>query len=65
MRIRPLEMSEWSPKILTKLASIGRVRLSVAEGQEEAPGGNERKRPPSMLKTADKKYKRGFGFASE
>ena len=51
MRIRPLEMSEWSPKILTKLASIGRVRLTVTEGQEEAPGGNERRGPPSMLKT--------------
>ena len=49
MRIRPLEMSEWSPKVLAKLASIGRVR--VAEGQEQPPGGHERKRPPSMLKT--------------
>ena len=51
MRIRPLEMSEWSPKILNKLASIGRVRLSADEDQEKDSGERERKRPPSMLKT--------------
>ena len=51
MRIRPLEMSEWSPKILKKLASIGRVRLGAATGEGTAPGGEKRKRPPGMLKT--------------
>ena len=51
MRIRPLEISEWSPKMLTKLASIGRVRLGATTGEEEASGGTERKSPPSMLKT--------------
>ena len=51
MRIRPLEMSEWSPRILKKLASIGRVRLNEADGQEERASGDERKSPPSMLKT--------------
>jgi alkylhydroperoxidase family enzyme len=51
MRIRPIEMSEWNPKIMAKLASIGRVRLASSEGKEEHSGGTERKRPPSMLKT--------------
>jgi alkylhydroperoxidase family enzyme len=51
MRIRPLEPNEWSPKILNKLESIGRVRLSTAEEQKIDSGGGERKRPPSMLKT--------------
>ena len=51
MRIRPLLPSEWNPKILNKLASIGRVQLSVDEGQENDADGNDRKRAPSMLKT--------------
>jgi len=51
MRIRPLEPSEWSPKIVNKLESIGRVRLSADDDQETVSGGSERKRPPSMLKT--------------
>ena len=51
MRIRPLEMNEWSPRILAKLASIGRVRLATKDEEAEPAGGNERKRPPSMLKT--------------
>ena len=51
MRIRPLEMNEWSPRILSKLASIGRVRLAPSDGESEPAGGSARKRPPSMLKT--------------
>jgi 4-carboxymuconolactone decarboxylase len=51
MRIRPIEPSEWSPKILNKIESIGRVRLSADEDQQNASNGIEQKRPPSMLKT--------------
>jgi alkylhydroperoxidase family enzyme len=51
MRIRPIEPSEWSPKILNKIESIGRVRLPAGKDQKGDSGGSEKKRPPSMLKT--------------
>ena len=60
MRVRPLEMREWNPKMLAKLADIGRVRLDAADSgdvpaveapQEGASAGGERKSAPSMLKT--------------
>ena len=51
MRIRPLDMSEWSPKILAKLASIGRVHVDDAERATPDPDGAERKSPPGMLNT--------------
>ena len=51
IRIRPLEPSEWNPKLLNKLSSIGRVRLSADEDPKSGGEGIERKRPPSMLKT--------------
>lgn len=58
MRIRPLAMSDWSPKILAKLADIGRVSLDAAgsvaappaaAGEETPSTDAARKRPPSML----------------
>jgi alkylhydroperoxidase family enzyme len=51
MRIRPLEMSEWSPEILKKLAGMARNSSTVVEGEDEAPGGNAKTALPSMLKT--------------
>lgn len=51
MRIRPLEMSEWNPKILNKIKSIGRVRMSQNNGEESDADGDERPRLPGMLKT--------------
>ena len=51
IRITPLEPSEWNPKLLSKLSSIGRVRLSAEEDPKSDSEGIERKRPPSMLKT--------------
>ena len=51
IRITPLEPSEWNPNLLSKLSSIGRVRLSAEEDPKSDSEGIERKRPPSMLKT--------------
>ncbi len=50
-RIIPIEPSEWDPKLLNKLSSIGRVRLSAEDDPKSDSEGIERKRPPSMLKT--------------
>ena len=51
MRIRPLELNEWSPKILNKLKGIGRVR--IADDGNESPTEEKDDRPglPGMLKT--------------
>jgi len=51
VRIRPLEMSEWSPKILKKLSSMARAASTEVEGQEGARGWNENTPLPSMLMT--------------
>jgi 4-carboxymuconolactone decarboxylase len=51
MRIRPLEMSEWSPEILKKLSGMARASSTVVEGDQKAQGWNENTALPSMLKT--------------
>lgn len=50
-RIRPLEMKEWSPGILEKVAGLAREASTAAEGQEGSPGWKAGRSLPSMLKT--------------
>ena len=51
VRIRPLEPSEWSPKVLNKLQSMSRAQSSADKDQESGSGAPKPKPLPSMLKT--------------
>ena len=51
MRIRPLEISEWSPKVLEKLASMARAAPPKAEVQSEDRSWKQGRALPGMLKT--------------
>lgn len=51
MRIRPLEMKEWSPEILKKLSSMARTAPPVAEVKGEDRSWKEGRALPGMLKT--------------
>ncbi len=51
MRIRPLEISEWSPKILEKLAGMARAEPPQAEAHAEEGSRGESRALPVMLKT--------------
>ena len=51
MRIRPLELNEWSPKILNKLKGIDRVQLPVDEEKKGDTKADDRPGLPGMLKT--------------
>ncbi len=51
MRIRPLELNEWSPKILNKLKGIGRVRIADDGNKSPTEEKDDRPRLPGMLKT--------------
>jgi len=51
MRIRPLEIQEWSAKILEKLASMARAAPPKAEVQGEDRSWKEGRSLPGMLKT--------------
>lgn len=51
MRIRPLEMSEWSPEILEKLATMARSAPPKEEVQGDDRGWKKGRSLPGMLKT--------------
>ena len=51
MRIRPLEIGEWSPKILEKLAGMARAAPPKAEVKGEDRSWKEGRSLPGMLKT--------------
>ena len=51
MRIRPLEISEWSPKILEKLAGMTRSAPPKTEVRGEDRSWKEGRALPAMLKT--------------
>lgn len=51
MRIRPLEISEWSPKVLEKLAKMARTAPPKTEVKGEDRSWKEGRSLPGMLKT--------------
>ena len=51
MRIRPLEMREWSPRILEKLAGMARAAPPEARAQGDERSDQEARPLPGMLKT--------------
>ena len=51
MRIRPLEMSEWSPKILEKLAGMARSAPPKSAVTGDDRDWKEGRALPGMLKT--------------